>query len=323
MADNFTEVTSQSWLSRIGNSIKGIAFGFLLIVGAVILLWWNEGRAVRRIKALKEGSHVVVPVGSDRVDAGNDRKLVYMTGVALTGDVLTDAEFGVTTNALKLERVAEMYQWTETQKQQTTKNLGGSTTTTTTYDYHPSWQRVCVNSGSFKHPEGHQNPPAMNYDSRKLVASPITIGAFTLSQTLVGKIGGGAALPLTSSNSLPVALKGRCQLMNGGVYIGTNTATPQIGDQRISFRVTGFTPVSLVARQIQNTFEPYQTKSGGTVELLQVGTFSADEMFAHAKELNRLLTWGVARARLVVDVRRVCGDLPTAGSHRRRPPFSR
>ena len=32
---------------------------------------------------------------------------------------------------------------------------------------------------------------------------------------------------------------------------------------------------------------------GGTVELLQVGTFSADEMFAHAKEMNRLLTWGL------------------------------
>ena len=29
------------------------------------------------------------------------------------------------------------------------------------------------------------------------------------------------------------------------------------------------------------------------MELLQVGTFSADEMFAHAKEMNRLLTWGL------------------------------
>ena len=293
MPDTFTEVTSQSWLSRIGNSIKGIIFGLLLIVGAVILLWWNEGRAVRRIKTLKEGSRVVVPIDSDRVDAGNAGKLVHMTGVAMTGDVLTDAEFGVTTNALKVERVAEMYQWTETQKNQTTKNLGGSTTTTTTYDYHQSWQRNLVNSGQFKHPEGHQNPAAMNYNSRTLVANPITVGAFTLSPVLVGKIGAAAELPLTSTNSLPAALKGRCQLLNGGVYIGTNAATPQIGDERISFRVTGFTPVSLVARQIQNTFEPYRTKSGGTVELLQVGTFSADEMFAHAKEMNRLLTWGL------------------------------
>ena len=99
MADNFTEVSTQSWLGRIGNSIKGIFFGLLLIGGAVLLLWWNEGRAVSRIKALREGSQVVVPVGSDRVDASTDSKLVHMTGVAQTGETLTDAEFGVSTKS--------------------------------------------------------------------------------------------------------------------------------------------------------------------------------------------------------------------------------
>jgi len=293
MADNFSEVTSQSWFSRIGGAIKGIFFGLLLIAGAVMLLWWNEGRAVRRIKALREGSHVVVPVGSDRVDAGNEGKLVHMTGLAITGETLSDAEFGVTTNALKLERVAEMYQWTEQKKSETTKNLGGSTTTTTTYDYTKNWQPHRVDSGQFKHPEGHANPLAMPFQERHLVAGKVTVGAFTLSQSLVGKIGGAVALPVTSADALPAPLKARSQLVDGKIYIGTNVATPQIGDQRISFKVTGATPVSLVSRQVQNTFEPYRTKNGALVELLQVGTVSADEMFAHAKEMNMLLTWGL------------------------------
>ena len=293
MADNFTEVTSQSWLGRIGNSIKGIFFGLLLIGGAVILLWWNEGRAVTRIKALREGSHVVVSVGSDQVDAGNEGKLVHMTGTAITSDVLTDAEFGVTTNVLKLERVAEMYQWTEQKKSQTTKNIGGNSTTTTTYDYTKNWQNHCVDSSQFKHPEGHANPLAMAYQERQLVAGKITVGAFTLSKSLIGKIGGAVAFPVTAADALPAPLKVRSELVDGKVFIGTNAAAPQIGDQRISFKVTGATPVSLISRQVQNTFELYRTKNGATVELLQVGTFSADEMFMHAKEMNRLLTWGL------------------------------
>ena len=293
MADNFTEVSTQSWLGRIGNSIKGILFGLLLIGGAVLLLWWNEGRAVSRIKALREGSQVVVPVGSDRVDASTDSKLVHMTGVAQTGETLTDAEFGVSTNALKLERVAEMYQWIETKKNETTKNLGGSTTTTTTYDYKKDWQARHVDSSQFKHPEGHANPLALPFQGRQLVAGKITIGAFTLSQSLVGKIGAAVALPILTTDKLPAALKPRSELVDGKIYIGTNAVAPQIGDQRISFKVTGATPISLVSRQVQNTFEPYRTKNGATVELLQVGTFSADEMFAHAKEMNRLLTWGL------------------------------
>ena len=293
MADNFTEVTSQSWLGRIGGAIKGIFFGLLLIAGASVLLWWNEGRTVTRSKALREGSHVVVPVGSDRVDAGNDGKLVHLTGVAMTGATLTDPLFGVTTNALKLERVAEMYQWTEQKKSQTTKNLGGSTTTTTTYDYTKNWQPHRVDSSQFKHPEGHTNPHAMPFQELQLAAGKITVGAFTLSSALVGKIGGAVALPIITADALPAQLKTRSALQDGKVYIGTNAADPQLGDQRISFKVTGATPVSLISRQVQNTFEPYRTKNGATVELLQVGTFSADEMFTHAKELNLLLTWGL------------------------------
>lgn len=44
--DVVTEVTKQSWFSRIGGSFKGVAFGALLVIAAIPLLFWNEGRAV-------------------------------------------------------------------------------------------------------------------------------------------------------------------------------------------------------------------------------------------------------------------------------------
>lgn len=59
MSDSFTEVTSQSWFGRIGGAIKGILFGFILILAGIVLLFWNEGRAVTTHKTLVESQNMV------------------------------------------------------------------------------------------------------------------------------------------------------------------------------------------------------------------------------------------------------------------------
>ena len=109
--DSYTETTHQGWFSRIGNSIKGILVGIVLIVASIILLFWNEGRSVTEAKSLEEGIAAVVSVQSDAVNASNDGKLVHMIGEARTEETLTDEEFGTSAVALKLRRHVEMYQW--------------------------------------------------------------------------------------------------------------------------------------------------------------------------------------------------------------------
>ena len=64
------EYSEQSWLQRIGSSIKGIAVGIFLVVAGIGLLFWNEGRAVKRAKTLDEGSGLVVTADAASVDAG-------------------------------------------------------------------------------------------------------------------------------------------------------------------------------------------------------------------------------------------------------------
>ena len=88
-----TEITSQSWFGRIGESIKSFLVGILFFLGSFPLLFLNEGRAVRTEKSLHEGAGAVVSVGSDRVDPANNQKLVHMTGKASTGETLTDPDF--------------------------------------------------------------------------------------------------------------------------------------------------------------------------------------------------------------------------------------
>ncbi|MFN7562314.1 MAG: TMEM43 family protein, partial [Prosthecobacter sp.] len=149
MADSYTEITREGWLSRIGGSIKGIVFGFIAIPVCVILLWWNEGRAVTTANSLKEGAAAVVAVSADKVDAANDKKLVHVTGEAKTDAEIEDPDFGLSVPALKLLRNVEIYQWVENKKVEKKENTGGSEETKTTYTYEQKWVDSPVRSADF------------------------------------------------------------------------------------------------------------------------------------------------------------------------------
>ncbi len=50
----YTEKTTTGYGTRVGNSIKATLMGFVIIIGATILLWWNEGRAVKTADMLED-----------------------------------------------------------------------------------------------------------------------------------------------------------------------------------------------------------------------------------------------------------------------------
>jgi len=289
--DRFTKVTSQSWGSRIGDSFKGIVVGLILFVVAFPLLFMNEGRAVKTAKTLKEGGKTVVTIAADSVDVANEGKLVHLTGLATTEATLTDPVFGVSEQALKLKRLVEMYQWKEKSESKTNKKLGGGTETVTDYSYRQDWADRLVNAESFEYPEGHENPDSMPYLSAMQTADQVSLGAFTLSRSLAGKINNFEPLLISSEKPLPEALESTATVLNGGYYIGTNSAAPQIGDVRVKFEVVKPGQVSVVAKQVGNSFEPYLTQASGTIELLQVGAHSAEAMIKAAEASNRMMTW--------------------------------
>jgi len=127
--DSFTEVTTQSWGSRLGQSFKGVVVGALLLIAAFPLQFWNEGRAIDRAKALEEGAGAVVGVASATVVPGNEGELVHMIGQVTTNEVLADTDFPVSAKAIKLSRVVEMFQWKEESHSETREKLGGGTET--------------------------------------------------------------------------------------------------------------------------------------------------------------------------------------------------
>ena len=194
--DTFTEVTNESWLSRIGGAFAGIVVGLVLFIAAFPVLFWNEGRAVRRHQTLNEGAGSVISLPEARVLAEYDGKLVHVTGNAVTDEIVADTEFGVAVNAIKLSRKAEMYQWKETKKRKSQKKLGGGKKTVTTYSYSKSWSSSLIHSHNFKKPAGHQNPDSMPYKSKEFIASEVFLGEFKLPRSLVGKINRSSTLPV-------------------------------------------------------------------------------------------------------------------------------
>ncbi|MBN2143571.1 MAG: TMEM43 family protein [Candidatus Aureabacteria bacterium] len=293
MSENsFTEVTHQSWFSRIGNSIKGILVGVVLFVAAFPLLFWNEGRAVRRYKALKEGSAVVISAPCDKLNPENNSKLVHMSGTATTEETLSDPIFNVSDKAIKLKRHVEMYQWKESSKSKTEKKLGGGTETVTTYEYTKTWDDDVISSSGFKKPEGHDNPAGMPFESETINASDVKLGAYQLSPGLIDMISEFTNLDVSGVPKLKANVDKTVHVVNGGYYIGNNPTQPEIGDLKVSFKVVKPLQISIVSEQINDTFQPYQTQAGdGTIQLLQTGEVSAQAMFQTAQKQNVFMTW--------------------------------
>lgn len=295
MADTFTTTTRTSYGSRLGSSLKGIGMGLVVFLVGFPVLFWNEGRAVKRTRALKEGEKKVVPVESGTIDPANEGGLVHFTGRAVTGAVLADTVFGVAvTGDLQLVRTVEMYQWTEEVREETKKNVGGSETTKTTYNYTKQWSSSLEDSSSFEHAKGHENPADFAFPEESWLAEDVRVGAFAIPSDRVRAIGAPMSLPL-AADAVPAALPTNATRLANGWYIptangGGTPQAPQVGDERVTFAHVPQTDVSFVAKQVGSTIAPYLTKNG-PVLLQQDGVRSADEMFTSAHSSNKIVTW--------------------------------
>lgn len=289
MGDEFQTTSSQSWFSRLGNALKGIIIGFIFIAGGIVLLFWNEGRAVHRAQTLEKGASSVISVSADTLSGSNDGKLVHTTGEAKSHEELRDPEFGISTAAIALKRKVEMYQWREHTKKETKKKVGGGTKTVTTYTYDKGWSSSATSSSDFKQPEGHHNPP-MPFNSREWEAARVSLGAFDLAPIFISRIPHEEELRIEDLSVLPTLIREKAHLSGAELYIGNNPSSAEIGDLRVSFSRVPNQIVSVVGLQQGSMLAAYPMEHG-SISLLEGGSHSADEMFQSAKTANKTLTW--------------------------------
>lgn len=298
----------------IMDSIKGIAIGGMMFVGAIVLLFWNEGRAVYRAKDLAEGRKNCVEIQADKVDAANEGKLVHVAGMASTEETLTDPMFGVTQpKALRLKRTVEMYQYREKSKKKKKRSR--------TYYVVKEWSDSPIDSSSFKgENQKYKNPP-MPCTGDGWQAKDVALGAFKLSPQQIGMIGGWKALKpdqvkiddrlasqmtglvitpqgLYCPAKSPIRVGSGPRGPNDGetgkddkIAKGSEPGEPTVGDVRIRFEVVEAHDVSTIAKQSGDSFIAYPTSTGSTLLELRDGKMGKDEMFSKAEAENNMMTW--------------------------------
>ena len=93
----YQETKTTGYGTRLSNSLRGIGTGFLMLLGGTVLLWWNEGRAVKTTQMLEEAQGVAVHVDDvSNADPSLNGKLIHATAFTQTKDSLCDATFDST-----------------------------------------------------------------------------------------------------------------------------------------------------------------------------------------------------------------------------------
>ena len=283
--DRFTETTTQGWGSRLGGSLVAALIGLLLVPAAIVLMYWNEGRAVDAIRALNRGVASIVEVDAAAVDPGTSGKLVHMSGLLQPTTPAKDPVFGVTGDGLlRLSRTVEMYQWKEETSTTSQSNVGGSKTTEKTYSYKKEWSEQPIDSGHFKAPGGHQNPP-MQHRSAIFDGGRVKLGAWQVDPSVLDKI--SAFTPVRAQSPPPSGY----QASGDGFYRGQDPGQPATGDVRVSFTGVPAQTVSVAAGQASGVLTAFRDQNGYTIALAEPGVVSAATLFRDEAKSESILTW--------------------------------
>jgi hypothetical protein len=310
--DSVTETSSVGLFGRLGQSLISTLLGLLMVPGSIILLYWNEGRAVDAYRALSQGQKLVQEADAATADARFDGHLVHISGLAQTSQPARDDVFGVSgPDLLRISRKVKMYQWKETKQSSSHTGLGGTKTTTTTYDYTQVWSESPINSEQFKNPAGHVNPE-MPLRSGIADSADARLGAWRLDSGVLAQANNFQTIPPTGANNAE-----GFRVDGQHLYRGANSNQPAIGDVRVDFLGIAGQTLSVVAGDAGGTLAPYRSGNGYVIALLQPGVADAAGMFGKKEAEEGNLTWilrGVGFVMMLVGFMMISSLLTTLAS---------
>ena len=292
--NRYTTTSRNSYGSRVGWALKWLIFWPILIFVAVWLLWWNEWRAVQRAQDLNFTEQNLVALQTPVYNPENDGNLVHTRG-QLEGWVISDPVFSINMDGILLERVVEMYQWQETEREQRQDNLWWSETVTITYEYNEVWSERPINSSNFNQAWTYVNP-SMPKTSQEFLSSDIGLWDFTLSDYLKNTLTTTTELSPTEENMIEwYSLEWKY------LYRWEDINNPQIGDVRVSFRYLPTpTEISILAGQSSwALLDDYQAQNS-SISRIMYGNHSSETMFEVLRSENNMLTWFIRGAWFVL-----------------------
>lgn len=341
MVDRVTVSSHHSYGSRVGNSLKAILWGIVLVIASIVLLFWNEKNYVEQKAALEEWAAVVQEATINQINSELEWQEIHVSGeTASNAEALKDDTFWVVTDNLKLKRTVEMYQWYEDEHESCTDNYWWSEDCETTYTYDTKWSDEHISSNNFYQTTNHENPSTWDYESAERVKEPITLWAYTLANVFVSQLTDYKTINLSEQNittpekyqliadqkvqsndtvednnnsylygdtqatTTTLASNERFHINGDVIYIWLDPSKPAVWDLKITFSSVKPSTVSVVWKQMGSELTSYKVSNWRNINLLSQGNVSAEDMFIEAQKENKMMTWII---RLIGLVLMYCG----------------
>lgn len=223
-----------------------------LILGGIILLIWNEDRAVDREYDLITAQKQVVSTTLKRIDHNTsmNNTLIHLTHQVSIDQSPQDPEFNITIDGLILKRTVSTYQEHKDKNNHVSYNWSSS-----------------PNSSTF-------------------FAQNVKMGNIAIGSALIETINTNLRVDL---ESIKKVWPSNYTLSNNHLYSG-NPSDPKVGDQRVSFYYAPKGTYSVIAKLSEQGLYPYQ-ETYGSIAMMELGSLDAPSMIAQAKENNVTLTW--------------------------------
>ena len=207
----------------------------LVLVGGASLGWrWYEQRAARPADESVRDTRAAVERDPATVDPAYDGRHVRLHGDLKAATGPRDTQLGVGADAAVLFRDVRMLQWQE--------HCSGNDCR-----YAAEWSAQAVDSSTFRHPEGHANPP-LPFAPARFDATGLHLGAYAIDPAVVAAQGTPAAHAVTVAD-LPPNLAAAFHIVDGALVAGGEAEQPRVGTIRISYRAIAAGPVTLTGVQ--------------------------------------------------------------------------
>mmetsp|Transcript_100625 Transcript_100625/g.123193 ORF Transcript_100625/g.123193 Transcript_100625/m.123193 type:complete len:511 (-) Transcript_100625:53-1585(-) len=322
-------VERENFCQRLGSSLCGVCFGFILFLGSIFLLGWNEFNYVRNQAILLKVDKEVIEAGCVPSVSNVGKPIWASCNVQRAYDFSTDSRlqaiglnFSGNLQGAWFKAESKILQWKEDKSCSSHSTAGGGKEEECTYDYdlewvsspidssdfycYPRWRSGCQRSGG-----DIQNYGTLpNLLQQTLNAPEGTVGMGKAADSVYfldsREIGVFPSQPVSvpagqSSSLLPNKKVWVLDSSGGSVQFSTSPGQNSIGDVRTTFTQStihlGSTQLAIIARQgamssSNAQMGPWDTKLPGTMSMVDwasSGGFSKSDMIAEKQSENGTL----------------------------------
>ncbi|KOB53259.1 Transmembrane protein 43-like protein [Operophtera brumata] len=262
----------QSWLTTV--------LSLILFSGVTYFLIWAEGKTIESNLMLEElvsaAESIDVHTGDD--SARYEGRVVHIVGPLRVMEPISEPDYNIHVQAVKLRKRVQMYQWIEETTEQANFLSEPAEESQKTYWYHKDWRDYVVDSALFYIRPGHHNPTSIPMFSETHIAESVKVGWLHLGLDVKRKVNDYYEI---WSDSRPE--RSDIKLHSGFYYHGESALQHNIGDLRIHFSYAG--------REDDIPYSPQYFPTADPISLFRKGSYSLKQLFELEKHAANIHTW--------------------------------